>query len=337
MKTLRGIALPILVAVLSVSAGTAAPESTELGILKARIDYGRKPGRDRLSLKAEFDPDLLPAAYDPATDGIAVTIGPVAVISLPPDDLRGRWKVREQRIHKFRRRPTKQERDSLRLRLDTGAGTLRLRADRVDLSALRAIGPASVTIRLTAGSAVYTKTLEMGERDHRWTYRFAGGSNFRSRVPGVGGGLPPRTETVLPFRVLERYPFDRPATFTTQIFRDEASFTAYYLARFGPPAAGGEQSGAYPYWPPYAVDFATEMIVEIDLGWRPNWWYDLDILRVTESASGLRIEWEEKIPENCRWIPSSVSWGPCIIFVVPQHPGPVTFKGSSRTVDCPDR
>ena len=126
---------------------------------------------------------------------------------------RGIWRVKEKKgVYRYRRKRTKQHRDSLDLKLNLRKGVLKLEADRLDLSELYGRGPEEVTFSLTVSGAQFSKTLELGQRDRRWRYRYTSKGHVDPKGPpgtggtgggGTGGGGQPGTVPVS-FRDLNR-------------------------------------------------------------------------------------------------------------------------------------
>jgi hypothetical protein len=340
MNPTRHILLFLAVGLLAGSTGLADDGSTELAVLKARIDFGRRAADDSLLLKARFDPSLLSRSPAPEEGVVRVTIGPETVISLPVVETRGKWKVKKSRVFRYRQEATRKSPGSILLKIKPEKGKMVLRGDGLDLDAIRAAGPEEITFTFEFDGAVYSKTLDMGARNDRFRYRFVpgsggGGSGFPGFPPGGGGsgggggggggGLP------VSFRVLGSGSFPTGiSTPVTTVIRDQTTYFSEWFKRHPAPAPGM----GMPVQAPPSVDFTTELVVLVDLGGRPTGGYSVTVTGAGESGNGLAVTWQETKPGTNCIVTQAITY-PHVFAAVTRREGAVTFSGSVVTKNCP--
>jgi hypothetical protein len=301
-----------------------ADDSQGLGILKAKIRFG-KPGQgDSLTVKGRFEPGIDPG---PGA-GISFRVGPVTVLSETAPDSR-------PKIVTVRKR-TRERPDSVKLKVDVEKGKFCLKARRVDLDALRSAGPEDVTFTLEIDGAVFAGTITMGEKDGRWRFRYVPGSGgWPPGIPGInpggggggggtGGGGGPVT-----LRILGQGSFPWRTTFQTTVVRTQTDYYTEWFNRFPPPPPGM----GMPVMMPPKVNWSTEMVVIIDLGMRPTGGYGVNLIRATALGTGLKIEWvENRSGQNCI-VTQAVTY-PFVFAAVSRRDGAVSFSGSVKTINC---
>jgi hypothetical protein len=312
-----------------------ADDSPDLGVLKAKIRFGKMGRGDSLALSGAFDPGRVSPTYSPESGGLSVSIGPATVISLPSEDPRASLKFGNSSKFVYVVKKTREAQDSLKLAIDLAKGKFSLKCLRIDLESLKAAGPKDVPFALSIGDAVFTNTLTLGEKDGRWRFRFVAGSGgWPPGIPGItpgggggggiGGGAP------VSFRTLRQGSMPGLTTFQTLVVRTETAYYTEWFKRFPPPPPGM----GMPVMSPPKVDFATEMVVIIDLGVRPTGGYLVDIRKASAQGGGLRVEWVEKKPgANC--VVTQATTMPFVIAAVSRRDGAVSFSGSVQTVNCP--
>jgi hypothetical protein len=314
-----------------------ADDSPDLGVLKAKVRFGKVGQGDSLSISGAFDPNRVSPTFDPESDSLSVTIGPVTVISFPSEEPRANLKTGKSSKFVCVLKKTRDARDSRKLVIDAAKGKFTLKARRIDLEALKSAGPEDVTITLAIGDAVYSNTLTMGQKDGRWRFRFvAGAGGWPSGVPGLppggggGGGGGGAGGGPVTFRILPQGPLMGLTTFTTTVVRTGAEFNAEWWKRY-PPLPPGSKA---PIMLPPKVDFTKEMVVIIDLGMRPSAGYTMDVTKATAVGNGVKIDWVEKKPgPNC--VVATVITQPVVLAAVSRRDGTVTFSGSVQTINCP--
>ncbi|MEN8149917.1 MAG: protease complex subunit PrcB family protein [Planctomycetota bacterium] len=332
MTKLRIFALIGLFGCLVVTTGFAGDDTTELAILKARIDFGPRPGTDRLLVRAAFDPSLLVEGLDPGNCALSVTVGPEAVISLPPLTERDRLRSKRNGVWTFKRKATRTNRDSLKLRIHLGKGVMTLSGERLNLSEVRGLGAEEVSFSLSVAGATFSKTLEMGVKDSRWRYRYTGkghgiGGGFPGGLPGGGGG---GTGGAVAVRTLSYGSFPASSTFQAMVLRTEQAYSTEFRRRFPPPPPGM----GMPIYSPPPVDFTMEMVVLIDLGSRSTGGYTVGVSRAVENGTGLLVYWQETRPgANCA-VTMAIT-NPFVFVAVSRRDGAVSFTGSTVTKNCP--
>jgi hypothetical protein len=284
--------LLVLFATLLASTGAAKADPVELTITKARIGFSKKAGRDSIRLSMAFDPDLLSPDIAPHEGSLSVTIRSEAVISLPDATNRGKWRMKEQKgIYTYRHRRTKDHADSLALKIDVLKGVMKLRADRLDLSGIRADGPEELEFTLTLSGATCTKTVTMGQKDLRWRFRHSTkGTVDPKGVPGGGNGgpAPDPDPTSLPDISWQELTWGYGTQITVAgqaIAKTQSSYETLWKSSVGAVT-------------PPTVDFTKKMVVAIFLGYLPMG--KVEIITVKREASGIRVTYRV-VPDTRRY------------------------------------
>ncbi|MHC4858560.1 MAG: hypothetical protein ACYTDY_00550 [Planctomycetota bacterium] len=242
----------MMVLALGLLAATArAAEESGLTVSRAKLCFrkSRASGpRDSLVLRASLPTQGIPVSYDPVEDGLRVTIGAVAVFTVPAagvePKVKGRSGVRRIRLpgRKLVWRPS---------------GSLKVKARRLGLSSIE--DPDDVPLEIRVGARTFTKRLGfyvsrgrvwllISQRDGDGSPPDDGGPGPTPVPPGPDDDRQP-----LEWRVIARgrdssFQIAPPNRAEVRVVRDQAGWDALWTEHRG-------------YGSPPAVDFANEMVV----------------------------------------------------------------------------
>jgi hypothetical protein len=323
----RARLLSLLLALPFISIAEAAETPATLKVQKLKIRFSKTTaGADRadsVKLAATFPTYLVPEGFDHQTGFIELSIGGVRIATLPRTDGRGSWKRKSPWKQVFRMRKTKEERDSLKLLLDTKAGKLAVAAKGLDLGEVFAGGAKDVTISLALDVALFAATLDLKAGSRSFSYRARKGEfHFDPWVP-PGGEPDPM------FRILHTAFWSGPENPGTRVIRGAAEYEQFWLERYPLPAPGMGD----PVEGPPPVDFDREIVVIVDLGMKLHGGFTVSVYGAAEEGEdGLRVDWRETQPGNCRHHQALNS--PWIMAAVKRREGTVRFNGSVLVLDC---
>ncbi|MHC4470539.1 MAG: protease complex subunit PrcB family protein [Planctomycetota bacterium] len=325
------VCLPLLI--LGAPSVTAEGEDRDLWVTRLDLRFRRAADRDSMTLRAEFPPHVIPVSFRPGRDAMSVAIGGVPVISLPPVDERvglrskgiSRWVYRE------RRSPARA--GIRRFCLDLGAAKLKLKAKRLDLSALR--GSSTMPVALALGGTTFAADLDMEERR----------SGLRFRGPGYVPGASEPPEEVpgedLSFRIVAEgdcWVWQA----KNVVVRTDAEWLALFYEYNGDPPPEpkfpiGPGDDPIPPPPPYLpppVDFEEEFVAAVFLGERPTDGHSARVRSVKAFPWGVEAGYEETRPGQTCPV-NQTTTRPFVIVAIVKSPGQVSFRGTVVTKNCP--
>jgi hypothetical protein len=292
MRRLLLFLAPVVLLVPAPGRGASEP-IPEFRVLRAKLRLRTAPEsirhRDSVLLKFWFLESAAPG-YDPAEDGISISIGSETLLDVPPVPDRAVTRERPGRFV-YRERRTRDRSDVRRLAVDLGANRVKLRASRLDLSGLRAAGPTAVTVRVVLGETVLTEVIDLLEKnDTCWIYK----APHRVRPPeeGIGpiAGPPTKPPDFRPLHVGAYSPLTTPQHL---VIRDRASWTKFW-----------EDHREYrmPHQldlPPPEVDWESEIVVGIFLSERPLNCDHVHAFAVRYVGPRAYVSYEEHLPDEC--------------------------------------
>jgi hypothetical protein len=325
------VCLPLLI--VGASVGGTEGGGGNLWVTRLDLRFREAPDRDSLMLKAEFPPHVIPMSIRPGFDGVSVTIGEVPVISLPPVDERASLRTKGISRWVYRERRSTTRAGIRRLCLDLRSSRLKLKARRLDLSALA--GSSTVSVALVLGGTTFSADLDLEER--------RSGSRFRGPGYAPGSSEPPDEVpgVDLSFRVVAEgdcWVWQA----KNVVVRTDAEWLALFYEYNGDPPPEpkfpiGPGDDPIPPPPPYLpppVDFETEFVAAVFLGERTTGGYSVRVGSVEAFPWGVEVAHEETRPGSICPVDQATT-RPFVIVAIEKAPGHVGFRGTVVTKNCP--
>ncbi|MHC4862415.1 MAG: hypothetical protein ACYTDY_20270, partial [Planctomycetota bacterium] len=262
------LVLPLLL--LPEGAVPADDGSKGLVVKKAVARFRGGGAGDSIRLKAFFSPRQVPDGFDPARDVVEVAVGPQVLVSLPkPEkDARARTKTRANGRFCYREKASREREGVRKLTLDTRRGKVSVKARRLDLAALDGAGADGVVVSLTLGDLRFSETIDFAQGRGVWRY------SGPIKIPGFTPPEPAPDPSPDPdpgpgdedFRILwtdadihcgSGIPYNG-------VITDPLEYDFLYLHCTNPPVPAAKPL----LTTKPAVDFSTEIVVEIYIGIR---------------------------------------------------------------------
>ncbi|MHC4470461.1 MAG: hypothetical protein ACYTDY_11335 [Planctomycetota bacterium] len=307
-----------------VATAAAAAEPPELVVKKVKIRFrATADPADCVKLKARFKAAQVPAGFDPAVDGVEVTIGPESVTSFPPVEPCGTLAKKGAR-HIYRERKSDGCGVAQRLVLNLAKGKLALRARGLDLTALENAGREDIEISLRLGETTFLATITFEENGSKWSYK---ASKWNIRINPPPDGPPDDDPPPDPpeFRILATGAGPYVTTTTeTGVARDAVAYQAMWTAHH---CVGGTP-------PAPAVDFDSEIVVLVDLGLGSGNGTAVTIRDFEPVGNGAKVVYAEISPGPGCPIPMLIG-SPYVIAAIPRVEGTVTFEAKQEVANCP--
>jgi len=316
---------------LLVSSAPSAPAAaaTDLQTLRATVKFPvggtAARGGAALALKGDLLVDDSLSGFEPLTDSLRVTFGPVVLYDAASPPLGSKVRRTASGAWSLVARTAG---GRFALRMQRASGRFTLRASGLDTGALREAGPTGVVLTMVfAGDASETSVdfVEKGKR--HWTHVFQAPPR---PVPGggnQGGGTPPPPAPATFTTVAQGYN-SRIQTFRFEVIRDQASWQTLWTAHAG--------SGTAP-----AVNFSTETVIGIWIGSRNSGGYSVTIraavpatiLGAPDTPQGVMLDVLELQPgPGCAVTDGFTS--PFHVIRLPRVDGPAIFELTTQNVVC---
>jgi hypothetical protein len=322
------LALLATVALIALAESVGGEAEYPLGIRSARIRFRSRGDTekpvDSLILKAVFEDWQVPSRYDPAADGLRVTVAGRTVLSVPPVDDRARLVAKPDGRYRYVERPSAERVGVRKCVVDVVKGRIKLKARRLNLTDIWFQEPTDVPITLTFGDVSLTGRPDFRDEGSRWTIRALsnmGGAQFPEVWPGGWGNDP--GSGYLHWRPLLAEARTELTTSAHLVLRDEASYVEFWNARIAPSFVGEP--------PPERpdVDFGEEMVVGIFIGQRPTWDYGVEVNTVTAQGDGALVRYVELAPDIA---PPLGPFFPYLLIAIARVPGPVEFRSNRQLI-----
>jgi hypothetical protein len=284
---------------------TRAEDRRSLEIESARIAFR---GDDRLVIEADFLGD---GGTNPSPEySLRIEVGGIQVFPAEsgPD---GRWKHRGMTgLWTYRERRSGTREGVRRLVINMDEGWLRLKAKRLDLSALREAGPEDVEVALTHEDRTYRQTITFSPARKGWFY--------------IDEATPPPVPGPFEWRIVDSGTFspirDRVETYPVAL--DPVIWEVLW-----------DQHGGADGAPAPQVDLGREMVMGVVLAERPETGYGVEILSVAAEGGTLTIRYEETRPgKGCQTDPRESA--PYVFIAVSPVVMNSNFVKTVRVVDC---
>jgi hypothetical protein len=283
----------VLTALALVFLSLPALAAEALQIEKAKVSH-----RGTIVLRAWFDPEAVPDDFDPWEDGFEVTYGGVPIVTAHYE--RGRMSQKPGLLTKYRRNGEPR----VRSKLDLGQGTLVLTAKKLEFPP--SLLPLAFEFGLELKDTVFFGSATPEERKRCLRYR---------------GDPPPAPGRALAARFLSDTANAYGETGRIEVYRDRESWWA--LHNYLP---GGMQPE------PVTIDFDTEMVVFVKVGWRPNGGYSVEPLGARERGDGVEVIYRELILRGCMTT-AAITYHRVAV-AVPIRPGRVTAAVKPKIHRC---
>jgi len=312
------------IAAATLCAGVAHADEAPLRVLKARVKLPERVRKHRVLMKGEFSPGARLRHRILDETSVECLLAGVGLLEQGADQVRLRKTGPERWVYKARVAHGK-----VRVDLNLAAGTFKLKAKGIDVSALRTNGPNDVDVALCILEREFLVTLDFDVRPNRWQYRFRVSGPPTGGQPGGdpggdpgGGGSGGGAGTGPAVTELAHGFWGGPYTVQTQVITS-ASGLASIWSQWG--AMGS----------PPSVDFSKRTVVAICIGVRATGGYTVAVTGSSVQGNDRLVTYQEAQPgPNCG-VTSALST-PWVIASVPRVSGNVTFSAQSvKTRNCP--